>query len=119
MAVNMQELQKEHAQRGTEIAELKYAMQKLVAFIDKVLPQAGKLCFDVGNLNEALILARPLIGKQPIKKKHTPREMVEQCKMRWEVSLETLTENDFEAEELRQWIAAANCILDEFNLEGI
>ena len=54
-----------------------------------------------------------------VKPKHTPREIVEQCKMRWEISLEGLTENDFEAEELEQWIAAANCILDEFNLERV
>ena len=51
--------------------------------------------------------------------KHTPREIVEQCKMRWEVSLEALTEDDFEMEELKQQIEAADTILEEFRLEGI
>ncbi len=37
------------------------ACKKLVQFVDEVLPQAGQLCFDIGNLNEALILARPAI----------------------------------------------------------
>ncbi len=62
--------------------------------------------------------------------KHTPREIVEQCKLRWEISLEDLADTDClslhdetatgkEMEELMQWIAAAVCILDEFRLEGI
>ena len=129
MAVNMQQLEREHALRGTEIAKLKFAMVKLVAFVDSVLPQVGKLCFDIGNLNEALILARPLIGESPIKEKHTPREIVEQCKLRWEISLEDLADMDClslhdetttgkEMEELTQWIAAAVCILEEFRLKG-
>ena len=39
------------------------ACKKLVVFADEILPQAGPLCFDVGNLNDALILARPAIAE--------------------------------------------------------
>ena len=39
------------------------ACEKLVKFADEVLPQAGKLCFDIGNLNNALVLARPAIAE--------------------------------------------------------
>ena len=41
--------------------DLLTACKKLVQFADEILPQVGPLCFDVGNLNEALILARPAI----------------------------------------------------------
>ena len=39
------------------------ACKKLVVFVDEMLPQAGKLCFDVGNLNDALCGARSAIAK--------------------------------------------------------
>ena len=37
------------------------ACKKLTKFADEVLPQAGKLCIDIGNLNEGLILSRQAI----------------------------------------------------------
>ncbi len=37
------------------------ACEKLVKFADEILPQTGKLCFDIGNLNDALCEARPAI----------------------------------------------------------
>ena len=37
--------------------DLLNACKMLVAFTDEILPQAGSLCFDVGNLNEALLLS--------------------------------------------------------------
>ena len=37
------------------------ACKKLVAFAEEILPQAGKLCFGIGNLNDALILANRAI----------------------------------------------------------
>lgn len=36
------------------------ALEKCVNFINEALPQAGGLCFDIGNLNEALIESRTL-----------------------------------------------------------
>ena len=63
--------------------------------------------------------------------KHTPREIVEQCILRWEVSkdllwdgLEELTveeqnKSGFEIAELEQQIEAGKTILEEFNQEGV
>ena len=44
-------------------ADLLEACRKLVVFTDEVLPQAGQLCFDVGNLNDALCMACALLKK--------------------------------------------------------
>lgn len=38
------------------------ACKLLVIFADEILPQAGRLCFDVRNLNDALCTARPAIA---------------------------------------------------------
>lgn len=43
--------------------DLLEACKKLVVFADEILPQAGKLFFDIGNLNTALYMARPAIAK--------------------------------------------------------
>lgn len=64
--------------------------------------------------------------------KHTPREIVEQCICRWNVSLEALADADYsittmnedaaagvEMEQIAQWLLAAECILDEFEKEGV
>lgn len=63
--------------------------------------------------------------------KHTPREIVEECKLRWEVSIsnlldgvEELTAEDQneiyrELYELGQQIEASQTILDEFDKEGV
>lgn len=44
-------------------SKLLRACKKLVVFADEILPQAGPLCFDIGNLNDALVLARPAIAE--------------------------------------------------------
>lgn len=46
--------------------------------------------------------------------KHTPREIIEQCKTRWITS----EGEAWIGREQRHWIAAANSILDEFEKEG-
>ncbi len=51
-----------HAQLISDAPDLLAACRQLVAFADEVLPQAGSLCFDVGNLNDALCTARPIIA---------------------------------------------------------
>lgn len=95
MAVNMQELEREHDRRGIKITELERTIKEL--------------------------------EKKP---EHTPREIVEQCKLRWDISLDDLLDRDsytfdedarigVEMEELKQWLKAADCILDEFEKEGV
>ena len=42
---------------------IREACKKLIKFTDEILPQAGKLCFDIGNLNDALIQAHREIKK--------------------------------------------------------
>ena len=60
-------------------SELFKACKKLVKFADEVLPQAGKLCFDVGNLNDALCTARPAI-KAAQQESTVVTYLLEQCK---------------------------------------
>ncbi len=48
--------------------------------------------------------------------KHTPREIIEQCILRWQVSKENATIQ--EVTELRYHIQAAQTILAEFEMEG-
>lgn len=40
--------------------EILKVLDGLIQFADEILPQAGPLCFDVGNLNDSLILGRKL-----------------------------------------------------------
>ena len=44
--------------------------------------------------------------------KHTPREIIEQCILRWQLS------DGFKPDELRHYIEAAQTILDELKVEG-
>ena len=46
--------------------------------------------------------------------KHTPKEIIEQCKARWIES----EDEAWEPGEREHWIAAADCVLDEFEKEG-
>ena len=48
--------------------------------------------------------------------RYTPREIIEQCILRWQVSKEDATIQ--EVTELRHCIEAAETILAEFEMEG-
>ena len=50
-------------QEKQKTADLLAACKMLVIFADEILPQARHICFDIGNLNNALIIARPAIAK--------------------------------------------------------
>ncbi len=57
-------IEESNAQKKADCFDkLLMACEKLVVFTDEVLPQADKLCFSVGNLNNALCLATPVIAK--------------------------------------------------------
>lgn len=43
--------------------------------------------------------------------KHTPKEIIEQCILRWQLS------DDFTESELKYWITAAETILAEFEID--
>ena len=42
---------------------------------------------------------------------HTPKEIIEQCMLRWSLS------DDFEKDELAHWMEAAETILEELERE--
>lgn len=47
-----------------KLLEAKKCIELFVDFALEVLPQAGKICINVGTLNEALIAASKILGRR-------------------------------------------------------